>query len=374
MTPATPTAPGVTPGVAVHRLPLLAAGMLSLVLGVVAGLARGGLAIPAVAPGHVAMHGPLMVGAFLGTVICLERAVAHGGRWAYLAPALAAVSAVALWLAAWHAVAATLQFAAGAALVVVSWRLHLRQPALHSQVLAVAAACWPLGALLWLGFSDPGRAVVAWQAFLVLTIAAERLELSRFAPRRPGATRGFVVGLSACAGGAGLSVFAPSAGEAVFAVGGLLLAIWLGRNDVARRTARMPGLTGYIGRCLLLGYFWLAAGAMLLLGVATGAAPPLARDAALHAVLLGFVMSMVLGHAPVILPAVLRVRMPYHPVFYLPLVLLHATLLVRVGADLASLPGPRAAAAAGNAIALLAFVATTVSAVVRGSRARARRS
>lgn len=357
-----------------RRLPLLAAGMLSLVLGVLAGLARSGLAMPVVQPGHLAMHGPLMVGAFLGTVICLERAVAHGGRWAYLAPALAALSAVALWLPIRPGVAALCQVAAGAALVTVSWRLHLRQPALHSQVLAVAAACWPLGALLWLGSSDPGRAVVAWQAFLVLTIAAERLELSRFAPRRPGATRGFLVGLSACAGGAGLSAFAPAAGEAVFAIGALMLSIWLGRHDVARRTAKQPGLTGYIGRCLLLGYLWLAAGALLLLGVASGAAAPLARDAALHAVLLGFVMSMVLGHAPVILPAVLRVRMPYHPVFYLPLVLLHATLLLRVGADLAGLPGLRAAGAAGNALALLAFVATTVSAVVRGSRARARRS
>jgi hypothetical protein len=153
-----------------------------------------------------------------------------------------------------------------------------------------------------------------------------------------------------------------------------LLAIWLGRHDVARRTAKQPGLTGYIGRCLLLGYLWLGTAAVLTLAAAVGLAPPMIRDAALHAVLLGFVMSMVLGHAPVILPAVLRVRMPYHPSFYVPLVLLHASLVLRVGADLASLPGLRAVGAAGNALALLAFVATTVSAVVAGSRARARRS
>ena len=90
--------------------------------------------------------------------------------------------------------------------------------------------------------------------------------------------------------------------------------------------------------------------------------------------LLGFVMSMVFGHAPVILPAVLRVRMRYHPVFYLPLVILHGTLLVRVAADVAGLPGLRAGAAAGNALALLAFVLTTVSAVAAGSRAPAQRS
>ncbi len=356
------------------RLPLLAAGMLSLVLGVLAGLARGGLAMPVVQPSHIAMHGPLMIGAFLGTVICLERAVAYGGRLAFAVPALSALSAFALWHPDGSSVAAALQCAAGLALVALSWRLHQRQPALHSQVLVVAAACWPLGSLLWFALGDPWRAVVAWQGFLVLTIAAERLELSRFVPRSKGVIRAFLVALTVCVGGAGLSAAAPVPGLTLFAVGCALLAIWLGRHDVARRTARQPGLTGYIGRCLLLGYLWLAAGALLMLAVATGAAPPMVRDAALHAVLLGFVMSMVLGHAPVILPAVLRVRMRYHPIFYLPLVILHATLLLRVAADLAGLPGLRAAGSAGNALALLAFVATTVTAVVAGSRAPAQRS
>lgn len=39
---------------------------------------------------------------------------------------------------------------------------------------------------------------------------------------------------------------------------------------------------------------------------------------------------MVFGHAPVILPAVLRVPLPYHPVLYLPLVLLHGALVLRI--------------------------------------------
>ena len=374
MTPVSRPAPGVATGVALWRIPLLAAGMLSLVVGVLAGLARGGLAMPIVQPVHVAMHGPLMIGAFLGTVICLERAVAYGSRPAFVVPALSALSAVALWHPDGSNLAAVLQFVAGVALAVISWRLHRRQPALHTQVLVVAAACWPLGALLWFASGDPGRAVVAWQAFLVLTIAAERLELSRFVPRGAAAVRGFLIGLTTCVAGAGLSAAHSLIGETVFAVGCALLAIWLGRHDVARRTATQPGLTGYIGRCLLLGYLWLGVGALLTLAAATALAPPMTRDAALHAVLLGFVLSMVFGHAPVIFPAVLRVRMPYHPLFYVPLVLLHASLVLRVGADLASLPGLRAAGAAGNALALLAFVVTAVSAVVAGSRAPARRS
>ena len=39
---------------------------------------------------------------------------------------------------------------------------------------------------------------------------------------------------------------------------------------------------------------------------------------------------MVFGHAPIIFPAVLRVAVPYHATFYLPLALLHASLAVRL--------------------------------------------
>ena len=83
-----------------------------------------------------------------------------------------------------------------------------------------------------------------------------------------------------------------------------------------------------------------------------------AYDAALHAVFVGFVFSMVFGHAPVILPAVLRVRFPYHPVLYVPLVVLHASLAVRV---LVSVP----VGAWGNAAAIALFVATAAALVLR---------
>ena len=67
---------------------------------------------------------------------------------------------------------------------------------------------------------------------------------------------------------------------------------------------------------------------------AAGLAPDgLSYDAALHALLLGFVFSMVFGHAPIVFPAVLRVALPYHPVFYAPMVLLHASLAVRLLGD-----------------------------------------
>ena len=76
----------------------------------------------------------------------------------------------------------------------------------------------------------------------------------------------------------------------------------------------------------------------------------------MHALFLGFVMSMVMGHAPIILPAVLRTPLPYHASAWVPLGLLHASVALRVGADLAGSDWLRGYAAHGNVSALLLFV------------------
>src|SRR5690349_6153042 len=78
------------------RLPLVAAGMASLLLGMWLGLLRIGWPLPMPWTDQLIAHGPLMVCGFLGTVIGLERAVGFGRRWAYLAPVLTGAGAVVL--------------------------------------------------------------------------------------------------------------------------------------------------------------------------------------------------------------------------------------------------------------------------------------
>jgi hypothetical protein len=93
-----------------------------------------------------------------------------------------------------------------------------------------------------------------------------------------------------------------------------------------------------------------------------------AYDAALHALLLGFVFSMVFGHAPIIFPAVLRVAVPYAPAFYAPLALLHASLALRLAGDATGSFEAARWGALASAVALLGFIANTAAAVVRGRR------
>src|SRR5690606_12931994 len=120
-----------------------------------------------------------------------------------------------------------------------------------------------------------------WLAFLVLTIAGERLELSRFLPPSPGAKAAFGAILVVVVVGLGGST--ARWGGIVFAAAMLALSAWLLRQDIARRTVRGRALTRFIAVCLLAGYAWLAVGSVVAL-LAGGFVPGnSAYDAALHA-------------------------------------------------------------------------------------------
>jgi len=165
------------------RLAIVLPAALALLAALYAGLLRIGWALPA-AGALPAEHGPLMVGGFLGTVVTLERAVALGRRSGFVYPALGAAGALAL-LAGGGAWAAVLITAGSAGLVGLSVAIARRHPALHHTTLALGAASWLVGNAFWVAGWPIYRLVPWWVGFLVLTIAGERLELSR--PPRAGA-------------------------------------------------------------------------------------------------------------------------------------------------------------------------------------------
>jgi hypothetical protein len=347
------------------RLPLLFFGMLSLLGGVMAGLARLGWEVPGPAMQAAGVHGPLMIAAFFGTVISLERAVAAGRNWAYLAPLAAGASGIALLAGAPLLLGQILGSLGALGLIAASAVALHRQVATFTVVLTLAAGCWLVGNLVWLATGNVGAAVAWWLLFLMLTIAGERLELTRFLPTPPRAQELFI----AIVGVLLLSAIATV--DRLFAAGLIALALWLLRYDIARRNIATEGLTRFIAACLLSGYAWLFAAGQL--GLAGAFAPGHEwRDAALHAIGLGFVFSMVFGHAPIIFPAVTRIRIPYHPALYLPLALLHLTLALRVFGGLNDNFDLRHTAALLNGLVLLIFIATLVTLVRRNAKGGAR--
>lgn len=346
------------------RVPLLMLGFAALASGVLAGLARLGWNVPLSMAELALLHGPLMVSGFLGTVIGLERAVAMGRRWAYAGPLLTGLGGAAILTGFPPAFGAAAITAGSAVLVAGTARLMLRQRELFMLTMTLGALSWLAGNLLWLAGTPLPWVVAPWINFLVLTIAGERLELSRFLPPSPMAKWVFVAILIAILAG-GFLAWHP-AGIMLYGAALLALAAWLLRQDIARRTVKAQGLTRFIAVCLLSGYAWLAVGAVTLL--AAGSLAGLAYDAVLHAILVGFVFSMVFGHAPVIFPAVVRVKMPYHWTFYGPLVVLHASLLLRLAGDGLADPGLRSVGGLLNAAALVLFILGTIASVVRGAR------
>lgn len=356
---------------ALSRLPLLLMGMIALVSGVLAGLARLDVNTLSFAAAQAGSHGALMICGFLGTVIALERAVAlaaSGLVWPFAGPLFAGCGGLALLIGAPIALAQFFFLIAGAILTIGSILLYARQPALYLATLALGALSWFGGNLVWTLEGVLLPAVPWWIAFLVLTIAGERLELTRFLPTTRGARINFAAIVAGLFIALVLGLWRGTTGLVAFAFLLVALAFWLLRHDLARHTVTQRGLTRYIAVCLLSGYVWLAIGGLLGLYGALAPGHPW-RDAALHAILLGFVFAMIFGHAPIIFPAVAKVRIPYHPIFYLSLVLLHLTVLIRVLGDLSSTVTLVQTAALGNGLTLLLFVLTVLSRVfLTGSR------
>jgi hypothetical protein len=107
-----------------------------------------------------------------------------------------------------------------------------------------------------------------------------------------------------------------------------------------------------------------------MLNLVLGIQPAGARyDAGLHAVFIGFVISMIFGHAPIILPAILGVPINFHRGSYLPLALLHLSLGLRLLADYLGMISLRMWGGLLNEIAILWYLAITAY-LVRRSLAR----
>lgn len=346
------------------RAALMAGVAASLVGGLVGGLLRAGATLPlpdgAAWAGHAVLdHAFLMVCGFLGTVIGTERAVALKAPAAFAVPAAAATSGL-LALGGQAGAAAGLGALAALVFVAVNAVLLARQPAEHTRLLLIAAAAWFAGGLLHALGATATAVVPWWFAFLVLTIAAERLEMTRLMRRRRGAATALRAVLGALLVGAALSAVSARWGGALYGAALTALAVWLMRHDIARRTIASHGLSRYMAVCLLLGYAWLAIAGVAWAATAVGLP---ARDIALHALGLGFVVGMIFGHAPVILPALTGVKVLFGGVFYLPLALLQLSLALRLfagGADARLL----ASAAAANAAALAAFALTMAGAAL----------
>lgn len=344
------------------RFPLLALAMFILVLATLAGLGRIGWVIPSVSPSWIAAHGVLMVAGFLGTLIGLERAVALGKKWMYLGPAFAGLGGLALLVGFPLLLAQSLIILGSLGLLVIYVQILRQHFASFTVIMAVGAVCGLIGNVTWLAVGRIPQAIPWWTTFLILTIAGERLELGRLTNIPTRVLASFILACGILLIGCVISWADLRLGGQVSGVGIVGIALWLLRYDIARRTIRKPGLTRFIAICMLAGYIWLTIGGVLTIFYAGWMAGP-PYDAQLHAIFLGFVFSMIFGHAPIIFPSVLGRPIHFSPSFYLHLGVLHASLIVRIIGNLFGLFALRRWGGLLNGIAILIFLVNSIMAV-----------
>lgn len=347
------------------RALLLVPGGLALLAGLNAGLMLLGLSAPVDVERLTEVHGILLVLGFVGTVVALERAIAAGCRWGYVGPAALGFGAVLLVGPAPRTIGAVLMLVGTAALVGVYVPLWNRSGDVAVLVQAGGAVLATAGALLWLARVPVPYLLPLLSGFVILTITGERLELARVAilDRRAEGLLG--VAATAIVAAAVAALLWPTAGYVLLGAATLGTTAWLGWHDFARRTVRASGLPRYMAACLLAGYAWLLVpgATWLLVGQVTAGR---GYDAIVHAVMLGFVVSMIMAHAPVVLPAVLRRPLPYTPAMYGPVALLHLSLVLRIA--IGDVRGFQWAVQAGgllNVVAVLAFVAIVIVSAMR---------
>jgi hypothetical protein len=308
----------------------------------------------------------MLVG-FLGTLIGLERAVALGKAWSYGIPILTGSSALTLFIALPVQLSGSLAAAASLILLMVFVALYRQYPSEHFVVMGVSALAWFMGNVLWLSGSAIFLVAPWWVAFLVLMIAGERLELSRLRQPPSGVRLAFHLSLAVASIGTVYSLFDFHVGLRIAGAGLLMIALWLLRYDLVWQSAKQTGLPRFMAICLIAGYGWLVAGGLLWITFAEFFSAGPVYDAMLHAIFLGFVFSMIFAHAPIILPTITGLRLPFENLFYLHAALLHLSVLARVAGDLVSWLALQRWGGLLNTLAVFLFLANNIRAVTRSA-------
>jgi hypothetical protein len=358
------------------RFSFLIVSLLLLLLALWTGLVRLGWDKPWLQSRLTLDHGPLMVCGFLGTLICLERCIALGRWWGYIAPFLAGIGSLELAVGLPAGPGMLLITLGGLGLVAIFVLIIVKQPTLFTSTMGLGAGAWFVGDALWLTGRAIPQMVHWWIGFLVLTIVGERLELNRFLAPSRYTKPAFCIGLGFFLAGLIGTSAVPVLGNWISGIGMVALALWLARYDVARFTVQRKGLPRYIALCLFGGYVWLGIGGLIRLFAIrleiAGSPAYLVYDAMLHSVFLGFVFSMIFAHAPIIFPAVAGRPMAFRRVFYYHVAVLHLSLILRIAGDLTGSFSAYRSGGLLGVVALAMFLAASLYGMAAGqSEARA---
>ncbi len=335
------------------RLALIG-GPIGLLLGLLAGLMRMDVFTHSVLNPLALSHGYLMINGFLLTVISFERAVALKTASAYLVPFSSTFALFLLLAGQTDASLAVFSFSA-VLFTIVYVRLYFKTRELSVLLMGLGAMLLAIA-----NISIASREVFSSSLFLLMgfplfTILGERIELSRLSQVSRLQYVLVVAVTAAFLLGSYLSIsFHPLANQ-VLGASFVALSLLFLKMDIARRTVRAGGITRFIAMYVLHAYAWLFITGILLLRTDAMMVAGFEYDAVIHAFFLGFMFSMIFAHAPMILPAVLNLKVVFSSWLYLPVILLNFSLLGRLYADMTENLLIRQYCGILNAVAIVLF-------------------
>lgn len=344
------------------RIPFMLAAVVNLIAGIWAGLVRIGWDLPV--SSLAVHHGALMVGGFLTTLIILEKVIPLKKKLAYAIPVISALSLFIAVPGYYHIGLYFLLAGSIGLFIIHAWYIYMYPHELTMLLMLIGACCLITGNAMLIHSKFYPAAFPWWMGFLLFTITAERLELSKFLP----VTKSVKILLLSFMAlfVAGLIIPFHSFGKYASGLSMILISIWMMRHDVMRIGVKKKDLTKFSAVALLLANMWLLVDGLLLMLPSDSA---YSYDILVHVFFIGYTLSMIFAHGPIILPGVLGFSAkPFHPVLYVWLGLLQLSLLLRLIADTLIEADWRALSGILSTAAILLYFATLAFLVIRQQR------
>lgn len=341
------------------RIPFMILAMGNLIAGMWAGLIRMGWNLPAT---PIAVHhGAIMVGGFLTTLIALEKAVPLKRNFVLIVPLISALS-LTMTIPGYFQPGLFFLLAGSVGLFLIhGYYLYLYPRDLSVAMMLIGASCLVIGNAMLVRKQFYPAAFPWWMGFLLLTVTAERLELSKFLPVSKN-TKYFLIGFLTFFL-AGIIIPFHEAGKYLSGTALISIAVWMLKYDVISIGLKKEGLTRFSAVALLLANCWLILEGILLM---TLPETVFSYDILVHVFFIGYAFSMIFAHGPIILPGVLGITLrPYRPILYGWLFLVQGSLLLRVISDAIDNPEFRKISGILSAVGILLYFITLVVLVIR---------
>ncbi len=333
----------------------------SMLIGFVAGLFRllkenSAFNLPELAPLYN-LHSLLMVFGFLGGLLMTERIVGSKGMAraygpSFSVPMLLFAIAGLLLLAAGWLLGSQLESAAGgslfaaASLMFTAMLLRLGRIANDYSsfgIMSLGTVSLTVSSAIS-GFRlpvDDYPLIILMLLFPVIFVLGERIELTKFHyfPRKRFVVRCVFMLLAASVmlAFAAAVAWSPNSFYATLSLTISLacLAGAIALTFAAERKRKAPAdrtiLQTYVDKCISIAYFWLFLGVFLFILRVNGVVG--LYDAAIHSIALGFVVTFIFAHGPVIFPTVIGRKANISNLSYLPLLTLTLSNCMRISGD-----------------------------------------